>query len=78
MRPLMKGIRCGLNTHARGIQKAAKRVGRSPGLENLAMPRAFTILITVARPRGSLTRFPILPATSGAPKRFEVQRTVVI
>ena len=72
----MKGIRCGLNTHARGILKAAKRVGRSPGLKKLVLPDGITILITVARPRGNLTRFPILPATSGAPKRFEVKRTI--
>ena len=56
---------CGLNTHSRGIQKAAKRVGRSPGFKYLSRRKAGQILITVARPRGILTRFPILPAQAG-------------
>jgi hypothetical protein len=33
------------------------------------------ILITVARPRGNLTRFPILPAKREAPGHFKIERT---
>ena len=71
----------GLNTLARGVQKAAKRRGQVSWLralcrltlnrsdsQGVSLIRGFAaILITVARPRGILTRFPILPALRGTP-----------
>jgi hypothetical protein len=52
----------GPNTFARVLVRQLSIVGRSPGLKNEP-----SVLITVARPRGSLTRFPILPVETGHP-----------
>jgi len=49
---------CGLNTFTRGVQKAAKNLEQVPGSEKI-------VLLTVARPRGVFTRFPILPRRAG-------------
>jgi hypothetical protein len=51
-----------------GVQKLQQRPGRSPGFCIIAQTKA--TIFTVARPRGILTRFPILPALSGTPKRI--------
>ena len=51
-----------------GVQKLQQRPGRSPGFCIAAKTEA--TIFTVARPRGILTRFPILPARSGTPKRI--------
>jgi hypothetical protein len=50
-----------------GIQKLQQRPGRSPGF---CIAASLATIFTVARPRGILTRFPILPAPSGTPKRI--------
>ena len=52
----------GLNTFARVLERLQSAMGRSPDLENRLVG---VVLITVARPRGSLTRFPILLAKRG-------------
>lgn len=59
-----------LNTLTRGVQKAAKWHRQVSWLRAFAVEASrealAAILITVARPRGIHTRFPILPAM-GAP-----------
>ena len=52
----------GLNTFPRVFKRLQSFTGRSPGLERRQVS---VVLITVARPRGSFTRFPILPVCRG-------------
>src|SRR6267154_3324859 len=57
----------GLNTLARGVRKLQTASGQ---VSWLLHRRLNATIFTVARPRGILTRFPILPARRGTPKRI--------
>jgi hypothetical protein len=57
----------GLNTLARGVLKLQTASGQ---VSWLLHRRSLATIFTVARPRGILTRFPILPARRGTPKRI--------
>jgi hypothetical protein len=62
------------------VQKL-QSLGRSPGLENAAFATPEVVsssLITVARPRGILTRFPILPISLGHPDALECKEQFLI
>jgi hypothetical protein len=59
---------CGLNAFPRSVQKLQSVLGRSPGLKNCwitTLRAVSSSLITVARPHGNFTRFPILPIYRG-------------
>jgi hypothetical protein len=63
----------GLNAF-RGRSKLQSFVGRSPDLKNNCFHyrnSSQQSLITVARPHGILTRFPILPILLGHPDAFK-------
>jgi hypothetical protein len=62
------------------VQKL-QSLGRSPGLENAAFATPEVVsssLITVARPRGILTRFPILPISLGHPDALKYKEQFLI
>lgn len=69
---------CGLNAFPRAFEscKASWQVSWLRGYRTASPGEVIMVLITVARPRGILTRFPILPIF-GAPRCFQRQRTIV-
>ena len=70
----------GLNAF-RGRSKLQSFVGRSPDLEINCLHYPAVVsrsLITVARPHGILTRFPILPNLLGHPDAFNYKERFVI
>ena len=61
--------------------KTAKLLGRSPDLKTNCLPYLMVVsrsLITVARPHGIFTRFPILPNLLGHPDAFNDKEQFVI
>jgi len=61
--------------------KTAKLLGRSPDLKTNCFHYLIVVsrsLITVARPHGILTRFPILPNFLGHPDAFIYKEQIVI
>jgi hypothetical protein len=72
---------CGLNTFTRGVQKAKKALGRfltwkigiTSACKNGPVQSWF---LTVARPRGFLTRFPVLPAVTRETQSLWLEKIV--